>query len=117
MDHWSLVPIAVIGVIVIDQGQGPDLLGIPSEGDLFVCLRLFRKAYFAQVKITWAETSDSVADKTHRSIAQVTEPAFARLLPLFEFMADWAFGLGAGRRPADMAVHILLLFDAADQAD
>ena len=47
MDHWSLVPIAVIGVIVIDQGQGPDLLGIPSEGDLFICLRLFRKAYLA----------------------------------------------------------------------
>ena len=32
-------------------------------------------------------------------------------------MADWAFGLGAGRWPAYMAIHILLLFDAADQAD
>ena len=32
-------------------------------------------------------------------------------------MADGAFGLGARRRPADMAVHILFLFDTADQAD
>ena len=32
-------------------------------------------------------------------------------------MADGTFGLGAGRRPADMAVYILFLFDTADQAD
>ena len=41
MNHWSLVPVAVIGIVVIDQGQGPYLLGVPSEGNLFVCLRLF----------------------------------------------------------------------------
>ena len=44
MDHCSLLPVTVIGVVVIDQGQRIDLLGIPSKGDLFVCLRLFRKA-------------------------------------------------------------------------
>ena len=57
------------------------------------------------------------AQQTCRYITKIAVPGFARLVPMLQFVSQWALFFGAGRSPAITAVEVKTLLYAATNTD